>query len=593
MNINSLIILAISIILLRKRGLRLTSTAALSIILVGLAGQVSGSAASLERRMLFDDYYQKARPDNKFPQGVARGDAKLRDLTNFYSPAATAIPNGTFVFSELIADKFKIEISRQPLSSELLQGVAAYLLICPAGRAHGGRANLTENEAAILEEFVAQGGSLILIANSISEPGKEGFDLVGLNLIAQKFGVRFLARQTDTISIPIPNDHALFDGVRDIIYGNGTTLEILPSAEPATQILLESHSPRALGPVAVLATHRKGKVLVIGDAGSFGNAHIFRSDIGQAQGLQQMIYGLLPDGPVPRYGWHEGMQLKVHLKQEQIISGYPEFMQIFDLPRPAGTKVYSSMMRDIDLAAAGAPSIGFGRRDFVSAVSLREAVLDLVIGSSDSRSFKISWRDAQGSLPAKLLPSGRLIAPGIPIGDELIAWQSVLLNDVVCAPLKAYAQPGDKWWAEGMAGLPQAQLTMSPRLVPILSHYKFEGESTYEGKECYLFSRVTRLEGKNWTPSDLIGTEYAMQFHAHEIEIQAGGQLAIAKYWIGKASLLPVHTEITVSAAFWWRDPRFPAKYIGTHDSKNYENWAFINLNATYGRKLTVDFELK
>lgn len=590
MNINSLIIFAISFMLFRKRGLRLTSTAVLSVILVGLAGQVSGSAASLERRMLFDDYYQKARPDNKFPQGVARGDAKLRDLTNFYSPAATAIPNGTFVFSELIADKFKIEISRQPLSSELLQGVAAYLLICPAGLAHGGRANLTENEATILEEFVAQGGSLILIANSISEPGKEGFDLVGLNLIAQKFGVRFLARQTDTISIPIPNDHPLFDGVRDIIYGNGTTLEILPSAEPATQILLESHSPRALGPVAVLATHRKGKVLVIGDAGSFGNAHIFRSDIGQAQGLQQMIYGLLPDGPVPRYGWHEGMQLKVHLKQEQIISGYPEFMQIFDLPRPVGTAIYSSGMRSLDLAAG---TVAAGKKDFVSVVSQREAVFNLAIGSSDGRGFKVDWRDGQYSLSAKLLPSGRLVAPGIPTGDELIAWQSVLLNEAVGAPLKAYAQPGDQWLADGMIGLPQAQLTMLPRLVPVSSPYRFDGESIYEGKACYLFSRVTRLEGRNWTPADLVAPEYAMQFHAHEIEIQAGGQLAIAKYWIGKASLLPVHTEITVSAAFWWRDPRFPAKYTGTHDSKNYENWAVINFNATYGRILTVDFKLQ
>ncbi|MEJ1972475.1 MAG: hypothetical protein WDM96_08490 [Lacunisphaera sp.] len=133
--------------------------------------------------------------------------------------------------------------------------------------------------------------------------------------------------QTDTISIPISEEHPVFAGAADnIIFGNGTTLEVLPTAEPATQVLLESHSPRAPGPVAVLATYKKGRVLLFGDAGTFGNAHLFRSDIGQLSALRQMMDGLLPDGPAPRYGWKEGTKLRVTLKQEQIISGYPEFL---------------------------------------------------------------------------------------------------------------------------------------------------------------------------------------------------------------------------------------------------------------------------
>ena len=71
-----------------------------------------------------------------------------------------------------------------------------------------------------------------------------------------------------------------------------------------------------------------------------------------------------------------------------------------------------------------------------------------------------------------------------------------------------------------------------------------------------------------------------MQFNERDIDIQAGGQLAVAKYWISRDTLLPVHTEIKVSAAIWWQDSRFPAKYVGTHDSKNYENWETINFVA-------------
>jgi hypothetical protein len=418
-------------------------------------------------------------------------------------------------------------------------------------------------------------------------------DLAGLNLIAARFGVRFLAGQTDTISIPIANDHPLFDGVADMIFGNGTTLEVLAGAEPATQVLLESHSQRAMGPVGVLATHQRGKVLLFGDAGTFGNAHTFRSDIGQAKFLKQMIFGLLPAGPAPRYGWEEGMQFRVNLKQEQIISGYPEFMQIFNLPRPEGTEVFTSAMRQIDLEASGGHAGAFGSRDFVSAVSGREAAFDLSIGASVGRGFQVSWSDSKGTLSAKLLPKGRLVNPGVPDGDGLTAWQSILLNDAICAPLKNYAQFGEKWKAEGLVSLPHAQLTMSPNLVPAFSDYIFEGQAEYQGKACYLFSRVTRLEGESWSTSDLVEPQYAMQFDAREIEIQAGGLMAVAKYWISQDGLLPVHTEMKVSAALWWHDPRFPSKYVGTHDSKNYENWETVSFNATYGRVLSVDFELQ
>ncbi len=562
-------------------------------LLLFLSGLIPsfGSEARAGRRVLFDDYYQKARPDELFGQGVARGGPELRSQTNFYSPDATAIPNGTFAFSQAIADQFQVEISRQPLSEELLRGVTAYLLVSPMQAKGGGRADLTEREAAILQDYVARGGSLVLVANSIPDPEKSDMDFAGLNLIARRFGVRFLATQTDTISIPVASDHPVFDGVSAIIYGNGNTLEILPEAEPTTQVLLTSHSPRAPGPAAVLATYRKGRVLLIGDAGTFGNAHVFRSDIGQKRGLQQMMAALLPDGAAPRYGWKEGVKLRVKVKQEQILSGYPELMRVFSLPRPPGTTVVTSAMRALDLEASGAQAGAAGSRDFVSAISERAGEFILAIGASDGRAHLATWAGPAGKLSARLLPAGRQLDPGVPAGEELLAWQGILLNEVICAPLKAYANPGDKWESGGLVSLPQFRLTMSPRWVEAPAQYTFEGESSYEGKPCYVFKRVIQLDGKGWSPSDLVGPEYAMQFNAGTVEVLAAGELVVAKYWISKDSLLPRHSEVKVTSVLWWQDPRFPAKYIGTHDSKNYENWATINFNLTYGRVLTADFD--
>ena len=253
---------------------------------------------------------------------------------------------------------------------------------------------------------------------------------------------------------------------------------------------------------------------------------------------------------------------------------------MFNLPHPKGTEVFTSGMRQIDLESSGRSAGLVSGKDFVSIVSNQEATLDLSIGESDGRGYQVSWSDSLGSLEAKLTPSGRFVNHGIPATNVLVDWQSLLLNDVIGAPLKAYAQPGEKWRAEGLASLPQLQLTMAPRMEVASSEYTFEGEADYQGKPCYLFSRVTRLKGKDWAPADLIDPAYAMQFNERDIDIQAGGQLAVAKYWISRDTLLPVHTEIKVSAAIWWQDSRFPAKYVGTHDSKNYENWETINFVA-------------
>ena len=142
-------------------------------------------------------------------------------------------------------------------------------------------------------------------------------------------------------------------------------------------------------------------------------------------------------------------------------------------------------------------------------------------------------------------------------------------------------------------GLPQVQLALSPQWVTTPAEFTFEGEALLDGTPCYVFKRVTRLEGRDWAPADLVAPEYAPQFQSPEIAILAGGQLAVARYWITRDTLLPRRTEVRVSSALWWRDPRFPAQYLGTHDSKNYENWATINFNVTHGRVLTADFAVE
>lgn len=64
----------------------------------------------------------------------------------------------------------------------------------------------------------------------------------------------------------------------------------------------------------------------------------------------------------------------------------------------------------------------------------------------------------------------------------------------------------------------------------------------------------------------------------------------VSEYWIHRTTKLPVHTKVSTTATVWWEDRRFPAKYVGSHDSKNNENWESRNFVIIYGRVLEANF---
>lgn len=543
--------------------------------------------------LLFDDYYQHPRADDQYGQGVARGDADLRGLSNFYAPDATGIPNGTFVFAELIAEKFETEVSDQPISTALLEDVAVYMLVCPVREEMGGRANLTAREAAVLETFVAGGGNLVLVANSIPDPEKSGLDFAGLNLIGARFGAQFLPTQTDTISVPIAEDHPVFDGVSDIIFGNGAILEVTKTAQADAVVLMESHREGAEGPVAVLIKHGQGKVLWLGDAGTLGNAHAFRGDTGHAAGLRQMMFALLPDGPMPRYGWTAGTSLQVQVREEQVVSGYPELMELFGFPHPEGAKVFSSGMRQIDLEASGEETNAASSKDFVSIVAERTGEFNLNVGATNRGGHDVEWRKGAQTISARAMPNGRLLDGEMPRDQAWLEWAPVLMNEVIAGPLRPYAQPGESWTTQTPVRLPQLQLGAVAREESADVTYHFVGEADFAGVPCYRFKRLIKLEGEDWSLSELVDTGYASHLESRGLNVQAGGILTVSEYWIHQTTRLPVHTKVSSTASVWWEDPRFPAKYVGSHDSKNYEDWETTNFVVTYGRVLEANFTVE
>jgi hypothetical protein len=156
--------------------------------------------------------------------------------------------------------------------------------------------------------------------------------------------------------------------------------------------------------------------------------------------------------------------------------------------------------------------------------------------------------------------------------------------------LRSYAQRGESWTAQTLARWPQLQLGAVARQQDVEAKFQFVGEEDYGGVPCYRFKRVVELDGGDWSLGDLVNADYAAHIESRGLTVQAGGMLTVSEYWINRTTHLPVHTKVTATATVWWEDPRFPAKYVGSHDSKNYENWERINFVITYGRVVEADF---
>ncbi len=547
-------------------------------------------AGDARARLLFDEYYQIDAGAAAFSQGVAL-DGANRGLTNHYSPGVNALPNGTFTFAHAIADRFRVEPAREPISEALLQSTDAYMLVSPVKPEFGGRAALTPREADLLAAFVHRGGMLVLVLNSYA-PQRNPLDWEGVNRIAARFGVEFLRETTGTLSVPVPPDDPVFDGVDALIYGNGTTLRLAPSAG-TPRLIIRDPRDGDHAPIGVVVNHGQGRVLAFGDGGTFGNAHFFRADLQHAQAVRQMMEALLPDGPFPAYGWRAGQRLAVRLTHEQTISGYPHRNRLLSLPLATDSRSIVAESRDLDLS-------GFADREerrsmarYLTSLNRASASATLTIGAvrPDGRSHAAEWHAGDGSEPlrARLLPGGRTV-DAAPSTSSLAAWQWALGGELLLGSLRPWARPGDAWPVDALAALPHAQLHPVPTLRPATGTLRFEGEVERDGVPCFLFTRTLTLDGRDGPLADFVLPETAARLGRGEIDLLSWGTMVVTHYWIRRDTGLPVRTELRASGALWWFDRDFPRRYEGSHDWRNFETWNEVNFVATFGRLLVADF---
>jgi|GEM_PF-854427 len=568
-----------------NRRRHLTGWFAIGVLATSLTAPAWGEDKFL---LLIDDFYQKSREELLYSQGVALTNS-ARDNTNYYSPIANASSNGLFALSELLSDKFKIRMSPERITAELLDRTDAYMLVCPIKVENGGRGQIGPADVDLLVKFVVRGGRLVVVMNSIPKDlGDTEFDLEAVNALLGNFGIQFNQEETGTISVPLGNEQ-LIGSNTELIFGNGTTIALAQEGSPDVEVLLrDNRESSAHEPLGVLVKHGMGRVLAFGDAGTFGNAHVFRGDIKHAEALRAVFLALLPEGSFPRYDLDAMAMARVEISSEQLLGGYDHENRLLQLPKSSATTAVESSPRLLDLN--GAPSAGSSPDDkrytvyrLADTVSLK---MDLApLGSEKLR--KVEYSSGDGRYAARMALDGRIIDSTMPTG-ALADWQWFLSNQMICSPLASYAKIGDTWEVMGLEPLPQFQLSGIPALVPATVRFEIEGEEVYEGIDCLVIKRTSWNQAEGWSFSDIVNRESLMQFGPNDIKIMSGGQLSVTRYWLDREKRRPVRTEMVISCSLWWKDSAYADRYEGHHDWRNFETWKTVNFVADYGRKITA-----
>ena len=565
-----------------------------------MAGELRSDAPGRHRplRLLVDEYHQFPRSDS-FSQGFSLTQDE-QDVTYFYATDATGHVNGLFMLKQIIRPYFDVRISRDPIGPDLSQRADAYMIICPPKPA-GDVPKLTPADADHLETFVANGGILILVYNTVFSPETDTFDFEGMNCLAQRFGLAFLPTATRTLMIPIARDHPVLFGTRGIIYGAGCTIDIREQSNTKTTVLLESSDPDVPGPIAVRARHKQGTVLAFGDAGTLGNAHAVREDVGQARAVRQLFHCLRPDGPLPAYGWKENMNIAVRLRHELAISGSPKGMRLLDLPLDPAGKSLTITFRELDLQAARDDDSNEPTEE-ESASKPEEATYRLAraswdlqarleIGKYDGRAFSARWVGPDtAELACRLTPRGEVLDASLDAGG-LGNWRWALMNEIIVAPLDAAAQPGDDWDSAVMTPLPNAQLRPAPNPRQATGLFRFEGREQCRGRPCYVITKTVSLPLDDLRPQDLVNPEHADYFDPTKVRLRNAGQTCVTRTWIDEITKLPVRTELRGTTPFWWTDSREEDSFISDHDHRILEDHKETRRAAIMGRLLIADFE--
>lgn len=257
------------------------------------------SAPTTPRLRILFDYYHHSMPNTKVGNHLVTGSwlgGAGRYAWDDFVHSNTLDP----VFTSL-GDEHFITIGREYLSGKLLAGQDAVLVVTPDNPATiPGIPVISNEEISNLRKFVADGGSLMMMLNAATpERANEDFESVQLKKLVNSFGLDWNLDDTHYSDVKIGEGHPYFYDVPIFHYGAGCTIKILPTAKEP-EVLMNVYSDAGYpdrhvnGPGIVMVRHGKGKVVLVGDIGTW-TGNMARPWSENDRILKQLFRYLLPD----------------------------------------------------------------------------------------------------------------------------------------------------------------------------------------------------------------------------------------------------------------------------------------------------------
>ncbi|TYR35592.1 hypothetical protein FXV77_12815 [Sphingobacterium phlebotomi] len=525
-------------------------------------------------KLLFD-YYHHNLPSTKVGNHIVTGS--WLDSDGRYGWNDFVHTNTLDHAYTILSKEYSISMGRSPYSEQLLKGFDGVVIFAADNPdLIAGAKVISDQEISVLEKFVEEGGSLMLMLNAMVEDRfSESFETNQVKKLLRKFGLAWNNDDTHYSDNVIPTGHPYFYDVPVFHYGAGCTLNILPEAKNP-EVLLDVYSDSTYtdrsvsGPGIVLVRPGKGKVILVGDAGSWtGNISRPWADNGKI--LQQLFRYMKPDRDIRPavYERDKPLHYEVTVTGLQAVPGanslskiaHPKY-RMFS-PRPTTDMPYFEASADLKITAE------------------RDTVLNAFHTDIDVQDFR--WFDQPTSDRKKQSISMMISKQGKVSDVHAEGWYAQWLSPdlpIISALLPVDGlQPGDSWQSLESVRVPALRATDLPSVKTVDVDILYAKDTVHMGKSYrYLVS-----SGEAWLSDwdikieDLLPKEETQRVggsNYHYLNERGGKILFKREQFVDRLTGHVVEARLQTRIISWIQDKRRPT----AKSNLDKDNEAIISL---------------
>lgn len=446
------------------------------------------SAPAAKPLRIYFDYYHHSLPNTKVGNHLVTGSwiaGAGRYAWDDFVHSNTFDP----VFTAL-GDEHEITIGREPFSPEVLSKQDAVLILNPDNpKVVPEVPAVSDAEIKNLINFVSKGGSLMVMINATTQDrSAEDFESVQLKKLINHFGLAWNYDDTHYSDVPVGNGHPYFYDVPVFHYGAGCTIKILPHAvQPEVLMTVASDAGypdrHVKGPGIVQVKYGKGKVILVGDIGSW-TGNMSRPWAENERILKQLFRYLKPDNGVVPLVFAKGNKIdyKVTIAELQAIpilnsvSGFQKSVYRMFRPREKTGMPYLEGTGDISIISSGIDSN-------------RVAALEAIIGQFKWFDSNVSTKNQQ----LHFLSSRQGKVTDVKAEGTLANWLAPGINAVVALLPTPGVRPGDRWESVEPLRIPAFQGTDQPVVRQLELPIVYVRDEIVDGVTCRLLRTAKEI----------------------------------------------------------------------------------------------------